>query len=229
MTDPPLLALRGVSREYHTGRRGVMRALRDVNLTMRRGDYWSVEGPSGSGKSTLLNLIGLLDRPTSGTVAVDGRDVARLAGRERDRLRGHAVGFVFQSYHLLRDRDVLENAVFATCYQDAGRRESQARAREVLASVGLGHRLGAYPDELSGGERQRLAMARALTQQPDLLLCDEPTGNLDRASTSQLLATLAELNDDGLTVLVVSHDADVCAAASSHLRLESGRVAEMSP
>ncbi|MGW3496367.1 ABC transporter ATP-binding protein [Streptomyces sp. NPDC001020] len=205
-------------------------ALRKVDLTVRRGEHLSVVGPSGSGKSTLLNILGLLDRPTSGAYWLDGVLTNELADLERTALRGSRIGFVFQSFHLLPYRTVDENVMLAEVYRaprpGRGRGSRQERAREALARVGLGHRFGFLPGRLSGGERQRVAIARALLGEPALLLCDEPTGNLDSENTESVLELFDVLQEQGMTLLVITHDDAVSARASRRVRIRDGLLSQ---
>ncbi|MCS5713128.1 ABC transporter ATP-binding protein [Herbiconiux sp. CPCC 205716] len=223
-----LIELRGVTRSFSTGGR-TLEVLRGVDLTVARGDFVAITGSSGAGKSTMLNILGLLDRPTAGEYLFDGRPTAGLDDRERSGVRGGGVGFVFQSFHLLSARTVLENVLLAFVYGETGERplpagERRARAEEALRRVGLGSRLHAHPGTLSGGERQRVAIARAICTRPRLLLADEPTGNLDRQNSDGVLALIDELNADGLTVVVITHDDTVAGRAHRHQVLEAGRL-----
>ncbi|MEU7036838.1 ABC transporter ATP-binding protein [Streptomyces sp. NPDC046237] len=199
-------------------------ALRPCDLTVRRGEFVAVVGPSGSGKSTFLNIAGLLDAPTTGTYLLDGIDTGTLRDADRTALRGRRIGFVFQSFHLLPQRSALENVTLALVYNGAPRRERAARAREALEQVGLGHRVDTLPTRLSGGERQRVAVARALVTRPSLLLCDEPTGNLDTANADAVLALLEKLHAEGMTVLVITHDPAVAARARRTVTIRDGRL-----
>ena len=217
------MELEGVSRVFGSGEVAV-HALRDASLRVRRGDYLSLVGPSGSGKSTLLNVLALLDRPTSGTYRLDGIDVAGLTEGQRTGLRAHRVGFVFQAFHLLGHRDVTENVVMSMLYNDVPRSQRRARAADVLDRVGLGHRACFLPTRLSGGERQRVAIARAIAPRPAVLLCDEPTGNLDTATGESILDLFDELRADGLTLVVVTHDAGVSARADRIVYVRDGVV-----
>ncbi|MGW0296478.1 ABC transporter ATP-binding protein [Streptomyces anthocyanicus] len=205
-------------------------ALRDVDLTVRRGEHLSIIGPSGSGKSTLLNTLGLLDRPTSGSYWLDGVLTNTLGDLERTALRGSRIGFVFQSFHLLPYRTVEENVMLAEVYRaprpGRGRATRAERAQEALARVGLGHRFGFLPGRLSGGERQRVAIARAMMGDPALLLCDEPTGNLDSENTESVLALFDRLRAQGMTLLVITHDDAVSACASRRVRIHDGRLSQ---
>lgn len=209
--DEPVIEFRGIGLTY-PGPPPVA-ALRACDLTVGRGEFVAVVGPSGSGKSTFLNIVGLLDAPTGGTYLLDGIDTGALRDADRTALRGLRIGFVFQSFHLLPQRSALENVTLALVYDGTPRRERRARARHALEQVGLGHRIDALPTRLSGGERQRVAIARALVTRPSLLLCDEPTGNLDTANADSVLALLERLHADGMTVLVITHDPLVAARA----------------
>jgi len=218
----PLVRLEGVSRHYGTD--APVRALRGVDLEVSAGERVAVVGASGSGKTTLLNIVGCLDRPTDGSYRLDGVDVAGLDDRRRAGLRSRDIGFVFQSFHLLSYRTVLENVMLAEVYGRrswAGRFE---RARAALASVGLEDKADTIPTRLSGGERQRVAVARAIMHSPRLLLCDEPTGNLDTATTVGILDLLGTLHRAGLTLMVITHDPGVAAWADRQVRIVDGRV-----
>ncbi len=219
-TEPPVIEFRGIGLTY-PGPPPVT-ALRPCDLTVRRGDFLAVVGPSGSGKSTFLNIAGLLDTPTSGTYLLDGIDTGRLRDADRTALRGLRIGFVFQSFHLMPQRSALENVALALVYDGTPRRERADRARRALKQVGLGHRVDSLPTRLSGGERQRVAIARALVTRPSLLLCDEPTGNLDTANADSVLALLEDLHRDGMTVLVITHDPLVAARAQSMVTIRDG-------
>jgi putative ABC transport system ATP-binding protein len=201
-------------------------ALCPTDLVIRRGEYAAVVGPSGSGKSTFLNLAGLLDRPTCGVYRLDGIDTAALHERERTALRGRRIGFVFQAFHLLPHRSAMENVTLSMLYTGVPRRQRRARAIELLDRVQLFHRSEAMAMQLSGGERQRVAIARALAGSPSLLLCDEPTGNLDSATAGSVLELIEELHRDGLTVLVVTHDPLVASRAQRTITLKDGIVSD---
>ena len=220
---PPLLQLEGVSRIYDMGRVQVA-ALRDVNLTIEAGEFVAVLGPSGSGKSTLMNLIGCLDRPTTGTYRLGGQDVAMLTGDDLATVRGRNVGFVFQSYDLLPRTSALENVATPLMYQAIGRRERLVRAQAVLERLGLGDRLDHHPNELSGGQQQRVGIARALVTDPPIILADEPTGNLDTVSGADVLALFRHLHRTGRTVILITHDADVASHADRQVHVRDGRV-----
>ena len=222
-----IIDLRGIERVF-PGTPPVW-ALRRVDLAVEAGEYVAIVGPSGSGKSTLLNVLGLLDRPSAGVYELDGRDVAHLSERERAWLRAHRLGFVFQSFHLLAHRTALENVMFGGMYQGLPKRERRRRAVASLERVGMLHRATFRPDHLSGGERQRVAVARALAVQPSILLCDEPTGNLDSASTASLLDLFDDLVAGGLTMCTITHDSDVATRAQRQVRIVDGRLTELEP
>jgi putative ABC transport system ATP-binding protein len=201
-------------------------AVRGIDLTIRRGDYLSIVGPSGSGKSTLLHLLGLLDRPTKGTYHLDGIDTANLRETDRAVLRGGRIGFVFQAFHLLAHRTVVENVLLSMVYSGVARAERRERAVDAVTRVGLAHRIQAAPTTLSGGERQRVAIARALAARPSLLLADEPTGNLDSATSATILDLFDELHADGLTLAVITHDDAVSRRAQRRVSLVDGRLVD---
>ncbi len=221
-----VLELRGIGRRYGTD--PVVNALVDIDLSLYRGDWLSITGPSGAGKSTLLNIIGCLDSPTSGRYFIDGIDTTSLSDDERAGLRSRRIGFVFQSFHLLPYRSVLENVMLAEVYRhepQLGRRE---RAMAAIERVGLAHRAHFLPIKLSGGERQRVAIARALVGSPSLLLCDEPTGNLDSKSSASILDFFEELNAEGLTLAIVTHDENVAGRARRRVHIVDGALTERS-
>ncbi len=222
---PPVVDLREVSRSF-PGPPAVT-ALHPVSLRVRRGEYLSIVGPSGSGKSTLLNLLGLLDRPSEGQYWLDGIPTHTVGERQRTALRGGLIGFVFQAFHLLPHRTVLENVLLATMYSGLPREERLRRAYAALQRVGLEHRLGFRPTTLSGGERQRVAVARAVVTAPRLLLADEPTGNLDTVTSGEVLDLFDELHADGLTLLVITHDDAVAARAQRRVRITDGVLREV--
>jgi ABC-type lipoprotein export system ATPase subunit len=221
----PVVELRGLSRTY--GSDPPVKALRNVDLTVRAGDWMAIVGPSGSGKSTLLNILGCLDRPTAGSYLIEGIDAAVLTDDERAALRAQMIGFVFQTFHLLGHRTALENVMLAEVYAGGGRAGREARALTALERVGMGGRSDFFPTKLSGGEKQRVAIARALLGSPRLLLCDEPTGNLDTLNTTSLLALFDDLAAQGLTFIVITHDDDVAARARRRVRIVDGQLSEM--
>ena len=219
---PPALEAVDVTRSYVL--EGVtVQALRGVSLTVERGDYAAVVGPSGSGKSTLMHLLGGLDRPTSGVLRVGGRDVASLSEDELAQVRNATIGFVFQAFQLLGRTSAVDNVAMPLVYRGVGRAERRARSRAALERVGMGHRLDHRPAQLSGGEQQRVAIARALVGDPQVLLADEPTGNLDTRTGDEVMALLEELNRaQGVAVVLVTHDLDVAARAHRQVRVRDG-------
>jgi ABC-type lipoprotein export system ATPase subunit len=222
--DQPVVEVRGLSRTY--GSDPPVHALRGVDLEIARGDWLAIVGPSGSGKSTLLNILGCLDRPTSGIYRIEGINAAELSEEERASLRARMIGFIFQTFHLLAHRSALENVMLADVYAGGNREDRHQRALTSLERVGMGHRADFRPTKLSGGEQQRVAIARALLGKPRLLLCDEPTGNLDSVNTESVLSLFEELGRDGLTLVVITHDEDVAAHAKRVVRIVDGRLTE---
>jgi putative ABC transport system ATP-binding protein len=220
--DPPVAELDGVSKEYAGG----VRALDDTHLTIAAGELLAIVGPSGSGKSTMLNLIGTLDRPSSGRVSIDGYDVATLTDRELSALRASRIGFIFQQFHLPAGAPVVEAVADGLLYSGVPLATRRRRAATALRRVGLGHRLSHRPHELSGGERQRVAIARAVLGEPALLLADEPTGNLDTASGESVLTLLHELHTAGTTVVVITHDRELAERMPRRVRMRDGRIVE---
>ncbi|CAA9462641.1 MAG: ABC-type antimicrobial peptide transport system, ATPase component [uncultured Rubrobacteraceae bacterium] len=218
-----VIEARGLTKTYGRGE-SLVEALVGVSLPVERGEWVSVVGPSGSGKSTLMNLLGLLDRPTSGSYTLDGRDVSRLKGGELAAARRDLIGFVFQSYNLLPRQSAQGNVELPMVYAGVGGKERKRRAREALERVGLADRAGHNPTELSGGQKQRVAVARALVNEPALLLADEPTGNLDTATGESILDLFEELNGGGVTLMVVTHDAEVARRAGRIVEIRDGRV-----
>jgi putative ABC transport system ATP-binding protein len=219
-----VIRLTGVSRVFPAD--PPVHALTDVGLRVARGEYVAIVGASGSGKSTLLNTLGLLDRPTAGSYRLDGVETADLGDRERTALRGSRIGFVFQSFHLLPHRSAADNVAMAELYRKTDRKHRRERAERALEQVGLVHRKDFRPDRMSGGERQRVAIARALLGSPALLLCDEPTGNLDRANTLGVLDLFDELAARGVTLVVITHDEQVSLRAQRRVRIEDGYLKE---
>jgi putative ABC transport system ATP-binding protein len=220
-----VIELRGITRVFEVGGRPV-HALRGVDLVVPDGEYLSVMGPSGSGKSTLLNLLGCLDRPTSGSYRLDGRDVTDLDDLELSRLRRHKIGFVFQAFHMVPRLTAKGNVELPMMFAGVPPEERSRRAEAALASVGLAARMDHRPDQLSGGERQRAAIARAVVMGPTLLLADEPTGNLDSVSGGEVVALLEAMNAGGLTLVVVTHDAVLGGRARRQIRMADGAIVE---
>lgn len=222
---PPLVEFRDVTRSFPGPPE--VQALKAATLTVHAGDYLSIVGPSGSGKSTMLNLLGLLDRPSVGEYRLAGALTGDLSEDERAAVRARFIGFVFQSFHLLPRRSVLDNVLMPMLYSGVPRQEREVRAREALTRVGLDHRVDFLPSSLSGGERQRVAVARAVVSRPQLLLADEPTGNLDQRTSGEVMQLFEELNKDGLTLVVITHDDGVARRAGRGIRITDGRLSEI--
>jgi putative ABC transport system ATP-binding protein len=219
-----IVSLDRVSRTYAMDRIRVD-ALREVSLEVREGEFVAIVGPSGSGKSTMMNIVGCLDRPTAGTYRLAGTLVGSLDDDRLARLRSRTIGFVFQSYNLLPRTSALDNVATPLLYQGVGRRERVARATAAQERLGLGDRLDHEPSQLSGGQQQRVAVARAIVTDPALILADEPTGNLDSASGRDVLAVLRDLHATGRTIVLITHDAEVAAAAERQVHIRDGRIA----
>ncbi len=223
-----MIELANLSRQYVLGGETI-RALDAIDETIRDGEHLAVMGPSGSGKSTLLNVIGCLDRPTAGSYRLDGREVAGLADHDLARLRRREIGYVFQAFHLVPRMTALENVELGMLFDGVARSERRERALAALERVGMGARAQHRPGELSGGERQRTAIARAIVMRPRILLADEPTGNLDQASGRAVLELLDALHEQGLTVIVVTHDPSVARRAERVLVLRDGQIVRRLP
>ena len=226
MSDPTstsethVISLRGVHKRYPGG----VHALRGVDLDVAAGEMLAIVGPSGSGKSTMLHIVGTLDLPTEGSVHLAGHDVSNLSDRELSGLRARTIGFVFQQFFLLSGVSALDNVATGATYTGLPVRERRARAAATLKRVGLGHRLDHRPNELSGGERQRVAVARALINQPELILADEPTGNLDSYTEGQIIDLLHALHDEGTGVLVITHAHEIADGMPRQVSLRDGRI-----
>lgn len=218
-----VISIQNVHRIYELGENRV-HALRGINLEIGRGEFVAIMGSSGSGKSTLMNILGCLDRPTSGNYILDGVNVAHLSKKDLAAIRNRRLGFVFQGFNLLARTTALENVELPTLYARLDAEERQKRARRALEMVGLGQRLDHFPSQLSGGQQQRVAIARALVNQPSILLADEPTGNLDSRTSVEIMGILQKLNDEGLTIVLVTHEPDVAQYAKRVITFRDGRV-----
>ena len=225
MVEPltPVIDMVGLQREFKLGPT-VVRALRGVDVRIERGEYVAIVGPSGSGKTTLMNLIGCLDSPTRGAYRLDGEEVSTLDDDELSRIRNEKIGFVFQTFNLLPRATALDNVALPLVYAGAGRGERRAAARRALERVELGDRTDHRPDQLSGGQRQRVAIARALVNTPSLLLADEPTGNLDQKTGVEIVKLFEQLNQEGMTVVLVTHDNQVAERARRKIHIVDGLI-----
>ncbi len=223
----PLIKVSDIHKEYELGGE-LVKALGGVNLEIEKGEFTSIIGKSGSGKSTLMHIIGLLDRPTRGEIYYREKNVFELSDAARAQLRGAAIGFVFQSFNLLARTSALDNVVLPTTYVDAkaGDKPANQRALEILEKLGLGDRLKNTPGQLSGGQQQRVAIARALVNDPDIILADEPTGNLDTKSGEEVIKILGSLHNEGKTVIIVTHDEDLAAVTKRRIRITDGKIVE---
>ena len=222
-SDTPILMMQQLCKNYQLGT-VELRVLREIDLTIKNGEYVAIMGPSGSGKSTLLNMIGCLDRPTSGGYFLGGQNVSELDDDQLSLIRGARIGFVFQSFNLINQLNVIENIEVPMYYQGFTEQESAERAKELATMVGLGDRLGHRPSELSGGQQQRVAIARSLANDPLIILADEPTGNLDSESGAEILVILNDLHEQGKTLIAVTHDEDIAAGSERVIRLLDGRI-----
>ena len=218
-----LISARSLRRDYAMGREGV-HALRGISLDVRQGEYVAIVGPSGCGKSTLLNLLGAIDRPSAGTVSIAGQRIDQLSDAEATRFRLTNIGFVFQRFYLMPALTAAENIELPLSEAGVGKEDRRQRARELLAYVGLADRRGHRPAQMSGGEQQRVAIARALANRPSLLLADEPTGELDATTGAEIIALFAQLNADGTTIVVVTHDEDLARAAKRVVHMKDGAI-----
>ena len=219
-----IIVTRNLQREYNMGGE-VVRALRGVDLNIRRNEYVAIMGPSGSGKSTLMNLIGCLDTPSAGEYWLNGHRVSELPDTELARIRNKEIGFVFQTFNLLPRASALHNVELPLVYAGIGGRDRRERAADALTRVGLGDRMDHRPNELSGGQRQRVAIARALVNDPSILLADEPTGNLDSATSEEIMGLFANLHRDGQTIVLVTHEHDIAEHAHRQIHLRDGEIA----
>ena len=223
-----LIDIRDITKYYDMGEERV-RALDGVSLGVERAEYVAVMGPSGSGKSTLMNLIGCLDTPSSGSYVLNGREVARMTDDELAQIRNQEIGFVFQTFNLLPRTTALQQVELPLVYSGVPKRERRDRAVRALEAVGLADRMGHHPNEMSGGQRQRVAVARALINDPSILLADEPTGNLDSQTGAEIMALFDDLNGRGNTIVLVTHEEDIAAHARRIIRLRDGKIREDRP
>ena len=218
-----LLQLTDICKDYAQGKQPV-RVLKNINLTVERGEYLAIMGPSGSGKTTLMNLIGCLDVPTSGTYILDGKDLKDMTDDDLADIRNRHIGFVFQSFHLLPKMTALDNVALPLLYANVPLQERRARAAEALKSVGLGERMNFLPNQLSGGQCQRVAIARAMVTKPDLLLADEPTGALDSKSGNQIMDIFRALSEEGMTIIMITHEQSIADCANKTYRILDGEL-----
>ena len=218
-----ILKLTDICKDYQQGKEPV-RVLKNINLTVERGDYLAIMGPSGSGKTTLMNIIGCLDVPTSGSYELEGRDLKDLSDDDLAEVRNKHIGFVFQSFHLLPKMDALDNVALPLLYADVPLKERRQRAEEALKAVGLGERIHFLPNQLSGGQCQRVAIARAIVGNPELLLADEPTGALDTKAGNQIMEIFRRLSGEGMTIIMITHEPSIAACADKTYRILDGEL-----
>ena len=222
-TPRPLIQLQGIKKIFYTDEVET-HALADIHLEVREGEYLAIAGPSGCGKTTLLSILGLLDTPTDGTYLLDGQPVSGLSAADRARVRNRQIGFIFQAFNLIGDLTVYENVELPLTYRGMDAAERRKRVTEALERVGMAHRMKHYPSQLSGGQQQRVAVARAVAGDPVILLADEPTGNLDSRTSIEVMSLFQELNDEGITILLVTHEHDVAHYAKRAVEVRDGRI-----
>ena len=222
MSDP-VIRIEGLHKSYQTSA-GLFPALKEVNLSIAAGEFVAIMGPSGSGKSTFMNILGCLDKPSAGHYFLDGRSVAELGKDELALLRNRTIGFVFQGFNLLPRMSLLDNVALPLIYRGLDREERQQRANDLLAKVGLEGYAASTPNKISGGQQQRVAIARALINRPRLILADEPTGNLDSQTSEEIMKLFEELNREGITIVLVTHEADIARHAQRQVRFLDGRI-----
>ena len=220
-----VIEITGLYKDYDTPA-GVFPVLKDVNLTIDEGDYVAIMGPSGSGKSTFMNILGCLDRPTKGEYKLDNQSVKSLNGNELAKLRNKTIGFVFQGFNLLSRSSLLDNVSLPLVYASDKKNARDKKSKELLEKVGLGQYLNSKPNQISGGQQQRVAIARALVNQPRIILADEPTGNLDSKTSEEIMDLFNALNEEGITIIVVTHENDIADHASRQIRFLDGKIVE---
>jgi putative ABC transport system ATP-binding protein len=220
-----VIEIQGLTKTYKLGGE-TLNALTDVSFSVNQGEFVAITGPSGSGKSTLANIIGGLDRPTSGSVTVDGQDLSHIHDSQLSAYRNHHIGFVFQSFNLQGNNTALENVALPLVFMKMKGKDRKVRAKECLEAVGLGDRLKHKPTQLSGGQRQRVAIARALAVRPSIIIADEPTGNLDSAKGKEIMQLLRDLNKQGITLLIITHDPEIARQASRVVSIHDGKLTE---
>jgi len=218
-----IIKLKNVHKDYQMGD-SIIHAVEAINLDIKKGDFLAIVGPSGSGKSTMMNLVGALDLATHGDIFLDNLNIEHLDESELAQIRGKRIGFIFQTFNLMPTLNVLENVALPMIFQGVARDERIERATELLKKVGLSHRLEHLPNELSGGERQRVAIARALANNPEVILADEPTGNLDSKTGEQIIKLFKDLNKEGKTIIVVTHDVNIAKQANKIIKLKDGEI-----
>ncbi len=218
-----IIKLKDVTKDYVIGE-SIVRAVKDINLEIKRGEFIAIVGPSGSGKSTLMNLIGALDLATKGAIYLDKKNIEHLSESELAKIRGKKIGFVFQSFNLIPTLTALENVMLPMMFQDYSKKEKRERARKLLKEMGLEEREDFLVTKLSGGERQRVAIARALANNPEVILADEPTGNLDSKTGKQVIEIFKKLNEEGKTIIMVTHDLEMAKEAKRIIRIKDGRI-----
>ena len=218
----PVIRMENIIKRYYEGKPNELQILNGINLEVNEGEFVSIVGESGSGKSTMMNIIGVLDRQSEGNYFLEGRDVNLLSDDERSTIRNNRIGFVFQNFNLLSRISSLENVALPLVYAGVGASERRKRAQEVLEAVGLGDRAGHLPNELSGGQRQRVAIARALVNNPEIIMADEPTGNLDTKSTKEIMEIFQEMHGRGKTIILVTHEPEIAVCANRQLLVRDG-------
>jgi putative ABC transport system ATP-binding protein len=223
-----VIRIEGLYKSYETSA-GLFPALKDVSLNIATGEFVAIMGPSGSGKSTFMNILGCLDKPSAGRYVLDGRDIENLSKDELALLRNRTIGFVFQGYNLLQRMTLLDNVSLPLIYCGVEREERQRRAQDLLAKVGLGSYATSMPNKISGGQQQRVAIARALVNHPRLILADEPTGNLDSRTSEEIMTLFDELNSEGITIVLVTHEEDIARHAKRQVRFFDGRIISDQP